>query len=282
MDAPSQPPADPGELARLVLRVRELKAHIEQLAATLPDRTSAPFLYRQLDDQLERLGDSVRALGNGSGEARETTQQRRSFLSRFLGKSEGPKVGQDDRFDLEGNAWTIPVSELIGFLSNSGKTGILSVDSSDERFVVEIQSGVLMRATSNRTPDGLRLGELLVEQGKLKARDVSRFVRLAREADMSLGEYLVSHAHVTERELRHALAVQAQGLFFRLISTEDCVYRYQDGVNLEGAKELGLNVTQLLLEGARRKDEARGSAIAARQLAAAQAQESKREQEDAA
>ncbi len=265
MEASSQPPSDAGALARLVLHCREFKSYVDQLASALPDRASAPFLYRQLEEQLSRLEDAVRGLGKREIEEKQS-EQKRGFLRRFLGKSPEAKVDENDRFDLEGNSWTIPVSELVGFLSNTGKTGILSVDARDERFVVEIQSGVLIRATSNRTPDGLRLGELLVAHEKLTDKDVTNYVRMAREANKSLGEYLVSHGHVNEVDLRAALSVQAEGLFYRLMSAENSIYRFQDGVNLDGAQEAGLSVTQLLLEGARRKDEATESGFTTDEL----------------
>ena len=121
--------------------------------------------------------------------------------------------------------------------------------------MIELRDGGLVRATSDRTPVELRLGELLVQLGSLESEEIEELVRDAKQAGMSLGGYLIRSGRVREDEIEAALLVQVQGLFHRLMSTENAVYRFREGVDLGDAQALDLNVTTLLLEGARRHDE---------------------------
>ena len=256
MEVPPQAPIDPSGLARLVLHCREFRAYVDELKNSMPPRAVARFLYLQLDEQTADLKRSLDALGVEADESEEAKDEGRGFFRRMLGRSADEKTReQDGAPDLQGNSWTIPVSELVGFLSNTRKTGVLSVNTRDENFVVEIRKGDLIRATSDRTPTGLRVGELLVQQGALENKALPKLVKAAKDEGISLGEYIVTHEHVTEAQLKTALATQAEGLFYRLMSGENAVYRFQEGVDIEGAKELGMSVTHLLLEGARHKDE---------------------------
>jgi len=238
---------DPGVLARLVLQLRALRAEIERVRGDLPKPEDTPFLHRQLLEQVDALQEALGDLVPADADK----PKRKGFLQKVFGRKRKPLRHPD----LEGNAWTIPVSELIGFLSTARKTGILWVDSANERFVIEIKRGNLIRAMSNCTPIGLRLGELLVRHDALRQEDADEAVEAAKKRGLSLGGYLVESGRVTEKDVKQALSTQVQGLFDRLLSVHDAVYRFQEGVDIEDAKELDLNVTQLLLESARQLDE---------------------------
>jgi hypothetical protein len=72
------------------------------------------------------------------------------FLRRLAGKKsrEAPRKSET-RYDLEGNAWTIPVTEMVGFLSHSGKSGLHRITSPTGNFV-------LVRAREPRARDEQR------------------------------------------------------------------------------------------------------------------------------
>jgi len=245
----------PEALARVILRCRELAGFLEKALPLLPARSDTPFLYGQLDDALKRLHVSLRPLV-----AEELAQAEKGggFLRRFASKKsrEAPRKSET-RYDLEGNAWTIPVTEMVGFLSHSGKSGLLWITSPTETFVLEFARGNLVHATSNAPPVAYRLGEILLDQKLVDAVELARLVEAAKSADDMLGSYLVRSGRLRHEDLQRALAIQVQQLFHRLMDAENAIYRFQEGAQLLRSYGLEVNITQLLLESARRKDEER-------------------------
>jgi len=260
MDSPESEdhPIDPEALARVVLQCREFHAYLEGLEGSLPRREETPFLYRQLDEVADMLRTTLRKLG---GDVSILMQDVRApgFFARlkksFTRVTSGGMAFEDGQVDLQGTAWTIPTPEVIGFLANSHKTGVLSVHTYRENFMIEINDGCLVHATSDRTPDGLRLGEVLMEMDILDADAVERHVEAAAEVDSPFGTYLLSAEVIDEDELRQALSIQVQSLFHRLIKAENALYRFQEGAQVTAARDLDLNITGLLLESARVSDE---------------------------
>jgi hypothetical protein len=250
-----QPEADPTQLARLIVRCRELHGFVEQVQPNLPSRAESPFLHGQLEDVIRLLRESLKRFDEGAPEESGRGSRRDGLFGRLLGRNRATGKGERRRVDLQGNSWTVPVSELVGFLSNSGKTGILSVHTNRESYMIEMRDGDLVRAKSDHTPDGHRLGELLVAAGALDEDEVPVLVEEARSKSKHLGSHLLDAARVTKGALREALGLQVQALFYRLMSTENAVYEFQEGAALSDAQDLDLNVMQLLLEGARLHDE---------------------------
>ena len=250
---------DPDALARLVLHCREFRAYVDELDPLLPRRAQTPFLYRQLDAEIERLREGLESIGREPGRASGEPARKAGLIGRLLGRGGRGRETQPDeptaRADFEGSALTIPVSELVGFLSSSRKTGVLCVNSMEENFIIEIRNGQLVRATSDRTPHGFRLGELLVKQGLLREDEIPTLVAEARASASNFGLYLLREGHVREEDLKTTLATQVQGLFYRLVGSTNSFYRFQEGVDLSDTQALSLNVTSLLLESARFHDE---------------------------
>jgi hypothetical protein len=183
------------------------------------------------------------------------------FLRRLAGKKPREAARKNEaRYDLEGNSWTIPVTELVGFLSHSGKSGLLWVTSPTETFVLEFARGSLVHATSNAQPVAFRLGEILLEQKMIEPAELVRLVEAAKSADDMLGSYLVRSGRLRHEDLQRALAIQVQQLFHRLMDAENALYRFQEGAQLLRSYGLEVNITQLLLESARKKDEQRQEA----------------------
>jgi hypothetical protein len=251
----------PEALARVILRCRELATLLDKALPLLPARGETPFLYGQLDDVLKRLQASLRPL---AAEELAHVEKGGGFLRRLAGKKprESPRKSEA-RYDLEGNSWTIPVTELVGFLSHSGKSGLLWVTTSSETFVLEFARGSLVHATSNAQPVAYRLGEILLEQQMIEPAELVRLVEAAKSADDMLGSFLVRSGRLRHEDLQRALAIQVQQLFHRLMDAENALYRFQEGAQLLRSYGLEVNITHLLLESARKKDEERQKSDAA-------------------
>jgi hypothetical protein len=263
---------DPEVLARLVVQVREFRLSLERIAPQLPPREDTPFLYKQLEDALSRLVGTIHGLGTsplGSPPAHAepastapAKSERRGLLGLFTRrKKETPEPTPPSQpadgqgVDLQGTSWTIPVPELLSFLSLSHKTGMLWIHTPQETFMLEMRGGRLVKATSDRTPPGLRIGDFLAGMGRIPREDVDGLVRAAQEAKEPLGAHLVRIGRISAQELQEALGIQVQSLFHRLITSENAVYRFQEGHNVSVGSDIELNVTSLLLESARFHDE---------------------------
>jgi len=247
--------AAPETLARVVLRCRDLARFLEESIAGLPERDAAPFLYGQLEEAIGRLQNGIRSLS----EEERASESTGGFLRLFAGRRsrESSPRKRAPQYDLEGNAWTIPVTELVGFLSHSGKSGLLWVTSTSETFVLEFSRGNLVHATSNAPPAAYRLGEILLSERLFQADELAKLIHHARAADDLLGSFLVRSGRLSHAELQRVLSIQVQQLFHRLMDADSAFYRFQEGAQLLKSHSLEVNITQLLLESARRKDEDR-------------------------
>lgn len=261
-DSPRYPA--PEMLARLVVRCRELETFLQTAHGNLPKPEEASFLFRQLEDVVARLRHGLDELDLPGSPGR--AEDRGGFLRLFGGgkKRKSPASAYPEarpiakaRYDLQGSAWTIPVTELVGFLSQAGKSGVLWVTTTSETFVLEFTRGNLVHATSNAPPRAFRLGEILVREEVLDRETLDREIARARSSEEFLGSHLVRSGSVSREQLQRALAVQVQELFHRLMDAENATYGFQDGLQLLRAQSLEVNITQLLLESARKKDEAR-------------------------
>jgi hypothetical protein len=247
--------AGPEELARLVLRANELARQLDLSLEKLPPRSDTPFLYGQLDDVLRRLSVQLRQLGH-----EERAKEEKGVFSRLFSsakKARPAPVAGEARYDLEGNARTIPVTELVNFLSHSGKSGLLWVTAPSETFVLEFARGNLVHATTNNPPEPFRLGAILVREKMLTPTELDEAVAHARAADDLLGSFLVRGGKLSHAELQRVLTIQVQEMFHRLMDADNALYRFQDGAQLLRSQGLEVNITSLLLESARKKDELR-------------------------
>lgn len=248
--------ASPEELSRLVLSCNELARRLDVSLGKLPARGETPFLYGQLDDVLRKLAAQLRQLS-----PEEKPREEKGVFSRFFGtKKARPAPGAAEaRYDLEGNAWTIPVTELVNFLSHSGKSGLLWVTSPSETFVLEFARGSLVHATTNNPPEPFRLGAILVREKMLLPEDLEQAIAHARAADDLLGSYLERSGKLQHAELQRVLTIQVQEMFHRLMDADNALFRFQDGAQLLRSQGLEVNITSLLLESARKKDELRNA-----------------------
>jgi len=250
------PTTDSKDIAQLVLECRQLRAQISAALEHREPRSESPFLRAQVNTEVEGLREALTLLSSVTNNGAKV--QKPGFLKSLFQLEEYKE--KEASFGLEGTSASIPLTEMIGFLSNSGRSGVLWVYARDEAFMIEFAQGEMTRALSDKTPKGLRLGEILVDQGVINEKEIKALVSAAHEAGAYFGTYLMESGQVAEAQLRNAFAVQVQSLFHRMNSAKDAIYRFQEDVDLSDAQDLNLSVTGLLLECARMEDEAQRSA----------------------
>ncbi|MCB9890947.1 MAG: DUF4388 domain-containing protein [Planctomycetes bacterium] len=262
------PETDLELLASLVEKCAKLCQGAERALPNI-DPANAAFLAHNLEGGLQQVELILRVIGEGKEDSNRDSD-RQGFLRRLFArettpdnKTSEPKLAVPPSFDvakqgLFGNSWTVGLAELLGFLAFGNKTGVLWVDSPLENFIVQLIDGKLVHATSDHTPEGLRLGEILVGLGYLTRRQLERFLSRCQGESVS-GEDLLDGGMISADELHDALTHQVRQLFLRLVQTDNAIFRFSEGMQIELAHTVDLDVNRLLLDSAKEFDEA-GSA----------------------
>jgi len=251
----------PAAVAELLKRCKSLCTSAE---AALPLFSSEreTFLSANLGDVLGHLELVLRAVGQEPSET-SRKEDRLSFISKLFGRSqssdhpfEAPKFEVSHQ-GLQGNSSTVSMGELLSFLSFGRKTGVLWVDTPGENFLIGMTEGVIRHAASDRTPEGLRLGEVLVGQGFLTRRQLERIVEQTGSANASVfGETLVKNGMISAEELQNALSHQVRQIVQRVVQSKVALFRFRESLEIHLAHNVTLDVNQLLLDSARASDEA--------------------------
>lgn len=157
---------------------------------------------------------------------------------------------------FEGQAPAIPIPELLGFLATYKKTGVLEITSLTETVVMGLRDGAVIHASSDNTPAGMRLGEILLARKAIEERALYSVLAKARSMrNLKVGELLEREGKVPKEELRIALELQIQNLFNRLFSIQDARFAFYERESSKVEGLLSLNVTHLLLGSAAQADE---------------------------
>ena len=263
MNPATQPDVDPKSIIELAKRCTALCEQADAAAGKLSKKREE-FLSHSLHDSLQHLELILRILDEEEQNS-PAREQKQSFLSRLFKRDPASADKfQPPKFDVahqgfQGNSATVPLAELLSFLTFSGKTGVLWVDTPTENFLLGLVDGHLEHATSDNTPEGLRLGEILVGLGCLTRRQLERFLESHAESDVVSGVMLLESGMISNEELQTALIYQVQQLFRRVVDSETAVFRFREGMQVMLAYKVHLDVNQLLLDCARAQDEVVGS-----------------------
>jgi len=229
--------------------------------------------WRGLTDQIARirtcLADLGRAIARGEDDARlsspifhqlvENAAQCLESSLRRVDPSFQPAPSQEASrppVALAGNTGAVSVGELLHFLSNLHRSGTLAIRTPSELFHLRLESGAIVYATGDNNPAAMRIGEILVRRRAISAHRLRRFLHDEHDGRRFLGEALVTAGLVKPEDLRSALVYQIQQIFARVHESPFAEFEFRDSREEEVDLGLRLNVTQLLLEVARRSDEA--------------------------
>jgi len=162
----------------------------------------------------------------------------------------------EEGFDgIQGHSRAVTVPELLSFISSSRKSGVLSVHSESENFLVQLEHGAVVYARGDRMPKKELLGQLLLRCGALRPSELEHTLAHRGERGEHLGELLYKLEIISNEELTAALTEQIQLLFHRLCKPGDQRFRFFESLRIETRPRVHLNVTHLLLECARVWDE---------------------------
>jgi hypothetical protein len=141
---------------------------------------------------------------------------------------------------------------LIARLATAGFTGRLVVRRGPVEKSVAFDAGRPVFASSNVDTD--RMGQLLVREGKITAEQYGRADAAVRETGRRMGEILVDRGYLKRRELLPAVRRHVEDILYSIFAWTEGDYRIVAG---DGAPAERIRVSRdpsaLVLEGVRRK-----------------------------
>lgn len=160
---------------------------------------------------------------------------------------------------LLGKTSDISILELLGFISQVGKTGELIIEEGDKRAGILLARGRII--TGWRTGGG-QLGELMLQRGSLDPGTLHEALRLQQtlKPPPPLGKILLDCGAVTVDELEDALSDQIKEVLHTVISWPHAVFSFdcrelQASDSFVIAADIDLHTERILLDVVRVRDE---------------------------
>jgi hypothetical protein len=152
---------------------------------------------------------------------------------------------------LEGSLAGFEVPDLLAFLGQGGRTGVLVLERPDTETKLFFREGRVVYASS--THEMLRFGATLVRLGKVSAPVLDRALQKYRGA--RIGQALLSEKLVSEEELTAFLKVHVSEVIFHTFPWGDGLFTFYDEVPPPAtAVTLEMDLVNIVLEGVRRQD----------------------------
>ena len=155
---------------------------------------------------------------------------------------------------IVGNLKTMELSELLQWLAQSRKSGILVLNGplTEKRLVFE--DGKIISVASTDPTEWL--GHLLVSHGFIDEEALAVAMGMQEQNRMLLGKILVAIGALDNDSVAQMLRLKAEVSIFDLFTWTEAEFRFLDGETADFEMvPLSLDVTALVMEGARRLDE---------------------------
>lgn len=247
---------------------RSLVKRLHGLLQVAQGRMASPRFLQAARDAAELLEAAGRSLSDPTvpvprlrADARDATDPAhvaRSMRRALAGAAHAEAMditGLAPQVVLRGRCESVAVPELLEFLAQMRKSGVLHVKTREETFSVFLRNGDVVHAVSNNGPAEDRLGAILVEQGALTEARLEGFLESFSRWKGRIGDALLRDGLVTEEALQRALETQVRRLFDRMTRARPATFTFSEGHSAGSEARLRLSVVALLLDAARRKDE---------------------------
>ena len=154
---------------------------------------------------------------------------------------------------LEGDLASVEVPDLLTFLHQGERSGVLAMERADQETKLYLRHGSPVYAASTR--DDLRLGALLVRHGRLAQGAVDEALGRQLPTGPRLGQILVASQQINEAELGSFLKVQVSEVIFETFGWEEGWFSFYEKVPPpHTAVTLEMALQNLLIEPVRRID----------------------------
>jgi len=155
---------------------------------------------------------------------------------------------------ITGNLKTMELSELMQWLSQGNKTGTMIIDNGRVKKQIHFRGGRIISSASTDPKE--HLGHFLVSHGFINENELSNAIQMQEKTGMLLGKILVTIGAISEEDLNRLLRIKAEESLYDIFSWNEGEFRFLDDQLPERTFiPMDLEVTGLVLEGARRMDE---------------------------
>ncbi len=156
---------------------------------------------------------------------------------------------------LQGNLKTIVLSDVLQWISTSRKTGILHIRGTQGITKRIFFRGGLICSTASSDPREY-LGHFLISRGYLTEDQLNKAMETQIQTGIKLGKVLVMVGILEEEELVSMLRLKAEENLYGLFLWDEGEFTFEDLPDIdEDMIHMTLDVTSLIMEGIRRKDE---------------------------
>jgi len=155
---------------------------------------------------------------------------------------------------LSGDLRTIDLPEVLQWIARGQQTGTLVVERGAVRKWIAFKSGLIFSSASNDPRE--QLGQFLVRDGFITEEELFDALLRQEAEGWPLGAILVRDGKLTQEQLRRVLKEKAEEAIYDLFLWIEGGFSFKDGEIPEHMSvHLSLDVTAVILEGARRADE---------------------------
>jgi hypothetical protein len=155
---------------------------------------------------------------------------------------------------LTGNLRTMDLPEILQWVSLGHKTGTLHLERGSIEKRISFREGGIYTSWSNDPRESL--GQYLIRHHRLSEEQLFRAMLRQEERAQPLGTVLLDEGLLEEEDLRGLLEQKAQETVYDVFLWPEGRFEFVDGELPEaGLVFLDLDVTHVVLEGARRMDE---------------------------
>jgi len=157
---------------------------------------------------------------------------------------------------ITGNLRTLELAELLQWLAQGTKTGVLMIENGELEKRIYFDAGKIIFSESNNPHE--HLGSFLIREGLIDESTLTRAIKLQESTQVLLGKVLVTLGSITESELHDILRRKTEESIFELFSWEEGDFNFVPNESPDQAGvPLRIDVTNVVLEGLRRLDESR-------------------------
>ncbi len=155
---------------------------------------------------------------------------------------------------LKGNLESFFLSSILQLLQNDKKTGILLVKNAADEAQLILQEGEIIYAMSNHKE--ARLGNIVLNKGIITRDQLEICLNEGKQKKQALGKILVEKGLINLDQLKRLIQIQVEEILYLILSWEFGEFDYKDvTVDLSGLIVTQVDITSIILEAARRKDE---------------------------
>lgn len=156
---------------------------------------------------------------------------------------------------LKGNLDTIPLSDVLQWLSMNRKTGILHIrKSSGVTKKVYFKLGVVCTTASSEPSE--YLGSYLISLGYISEEQLQKAMETQLRSGIKLGKILTSVGILEEEDLKKVLTMKAEENLYDLFLWDEGQFSFDAAPAIEeDMVHFSIEVTSIIFEGIRRRDD---------------------------